>query len=605
MILNIKENEEAVNILDPNFRIDGICYKLGDEEVKTVDVLNGDMAGFVTFLGLLKNSDVLKISYNAEHVKAALEQWMGEGKSLSEDEWYSIKKKAKELDLPMCFNELCYYLNINFAEKAPETAAEYVKTLEKELDVYNAIKDCEIKEDVKGIKLKKVKARPLDKYFVKNKQGLIVRINDSLIAEDILNNNDIFVCFGIPFIYQNNAYVMDSYGSILRGIIREHLDVTVKNQNTVKRIYNYIIDTPIINKDFEDLNKYPKHWVCFKNCMWDVKNWRAYPSDPKYYAINQIPHDFTGDLTHKDSTVTETFFTDFIATEDDREMLKQYIGYSLTTDTNQQKFLVLKGMEGIGKSVILRLLNKIVGKDNASSIALERLGDRFTTAYLAGKLMNSCGDISSNALKDISVIKQLVGEDPVKGEIKGGAQFYFYSYAKHIFSANRIPISLDEKSGAFYRRLLILKLNKRAKHVQDLEEKLEQEIDYTIYACLRALQRMYKNGGKIIESKQSKCEVLELYRTSDTVKAFLDDLTDINPNAKMERALLFKCYKTYCNQEERPPLSRNNFYTNLRTKGYQEIKSNGDWYFVGFKIKSGVVLKEHNNIIVFPKKAAQ
>lgn len=76
----------------------------------------------------------------------------------------------------------------------------------------------------------------------------------------------------------------------------------------------------------------------------------------------------------------------------------------------------------------------------------------------------------------------------------------------------------------------------------------------------------------MIESQQSKKEVLELY-------------------------------KNYCVQEERRELSRNNFYTNLRTKGYQEVKTNGDWYFVGFEMKSGVVLKGYNNVSVFPKKA--
>lgn len=605
MILKIKENKGAVDIMDPNFKIDGICYKLGDEDVKMVNVLNGDITGLMTFLGLLQNPDVLKISYNAGHVKAALEQWIG-GQPLDKIEWYSIKDKSEELGLPANLNDLCDSLGVERGEKEPETIEDCVEVLEEELEIYNLIKDCKSKEDIKGIEIKKVQAKPLNKYFVKNKDGLIIRINDSLIAEDVLKNNSIIVCFGIPYIYMNNAYVMDRKGAILRGIIRRYLDVTVKNQTNIKRIYSYIIDTPSIQKSFEDLNQYPKHWVCFKNCMWDVKNWKAYPNDPKYCAVNQIPYNFTGGKMDGEKTVTEKYFRDFIPKADDREMLKQYIGYSLTTDTSQQKFLVLKGTEGIGKSVILRLINLIVGAENTSNIALERLGDRFTTAYLAGKILNSCGDISSKALEDISVIKQLVGEDPVQGEIKNGAQFYFYSYAKHVFSANQIPLSISEKSGAFYRRLLILKLDERAKYIPDLEDKLAQEIDYTIYASLKALNRMYKDGGKIAESNGSKEEVLELYRSADTVKAFLEDTTDIPdsyPDYKTDRATLYSYYKDYCTQEERAPLSRNNFYTNLRTKGIAEMKSNGTWYFAGVKIKDDMIDKVQYNINIFPSKA--
>ncbi len=337
--------------------------------------------------------------------------------------------------------------------------------------------------------------------------------------------------------------------------------------------------------------------------MWDVENWKAYPSSPKYYAINQILHNFTGEIMYSDNTVTEEFFTDFIPKEDDREMLKQYIGYCLTRDTRQQKMLVLKGMEGVGKSVILRRMTEIVGENNMTNNSLEKLKDKFTTVELAGMLVNTCGDISSKGLDDISLIKQLIGEDRIKAEIKHGQHVYFTPYVKHLFSANQIPVSLDEKSGSFYRRLLVLKLNRKAKYIHNLEKKLKQETDYMIHECLMALQRMYKSDGKMIESQQSKKEVLELYKNSDTVKAFLDDTTENNPSAKIERALLHKYYKNYCVQEERKPLSRNNFYTNLRTKGYQEVKTNGDWYFVGFKMKSGVVLKEYNNVSVFPKKA--
>lgn len=71
-------------------------------------------------------------------------------------------------------------------------------------------------------------------------------------------------------------------------------------------------------------------------------------------------------------------------------MLKQYIGYCLTRDTRQQKMLVLKGMEGVGKSVILRRMTEIVGENNMTNNSLEKLKDKFTTVELAGMLVNTC-----------------------------------------------------------------------------------------------------------------------------------------------------------------------------------------------------------------------
>ena len=92
---------------------------------------------------------------------------------------------------------------------------------------------------------------------------------------------------------------------------------------------------------------------------------------------------------------------------------------------------------------------------------MEDLTQRFYPSQLRGKLLNACADISAQALTSIDTIKKATGEDLLIYERKGADATTFRSYAKLLFSANQIPLNLDEKSDALYRRMLILVMDRK------------------------------------------------------------------------------------------------------------------------------------------------
>jgi P4 family phage/plasmid primase-like protien len=366
----------------------------------------------------------------------------------------------------------------------------------------------------------------------------------------------------------------------------------VVRQPIIDRVYKLIISDISLEKDFDEINKYPDHWINFKNGMYSVKEWKMYPHNPKYLSINQIPYSYFPDIdvrprsgqTIKQSTLEE-FISEIIPDECDRLMLYEYIGYCMVKDTSQQKFMIITGPGGTGKSTIIRLIEKLIGKENICSIALQDLNKRFYPTQLQGKLLNSCADISKAALDQTDIIKKITGEDSLLGEYKGGKIFAFKSYAKLLFSANEIPVSLDDKSNAFFRRFLIVRIDKRSNHIDDLERKLHDEILVLLQFVVAALRDMY-NRGSIIESDNSKASVVELYKDSDTVMAYMEECLNKDGMAKVSRDKLYSAYERYCNQNERGALSRNGFYKNLRTKGFSEIMDpQGIRYFKGITFK--------------------
>ena len=67
------------------------------------------------------------------------------------------------------------------------------------------------------------------------------------------------------------------------------------------------------------------------------------------------------------------------------------------------------------------------------------------------------------ALEYSSTVKKLLGEDSVMAEFKGQNGFMFKNYSKLLFSTNMLPVITTERTNGFYRRLLILKMDRLEK----------------------------------------------------------------------------------------------------------------------------------------------
>ena len=423
----------------------------------------------------------------------------------------------------------------------------------------------------------------LDQFHLFAENRKITGVFDYAVFEHIKKREHIFVLGGVPYIYRGGIYRPDRSGACLKTMIRELIYPRFIKSTTIKRIYDLFIADAELQAEPGGMNQYPEEWICFLNGFYDPIGRRMIPHDPKYKAVNQIPHEYDPDK-HVDGEHIKSWLS-FIAPErDDREMLLQFAGYSMTRDVRQQKFLILLGEGGSGKSTVIKLIEAVIGEENLSNVSLAQLGQRFASYGLMGKLLNTCADLELTALEDTSTLKKLLGEDRLSAEAKGKDAVSFKSYAKLVFSTNELPIVKAERTNGFYRRLLILEMNripdgKRA----DFFEELTGELDFFIHEAVGALERMYQ-AGTITESSGSIEAVKRLRKDSDTVEAWIDDECTKEHGARTDRGSLFTSYESYCSRSDRTALSRNNFFRALRTKGFSEIKSSGTRCFQGILV---------------------
>ena len=409
-----------------------------------------------------------------------------------------------------------------------------------------------------------------------------IEIIDNAIVETIISLNHIFVLNGIIYRYKSGVYEADTDGTKTRALISHFIYDELITDQRLRRCYNLFFSKEELRIEDEDINKHPSTWINFQNGMLDVVSMEMHPHSYEYMSINQIPWEWKDEAPEAGSIV-DTFLRDLIPDPDDRQMFLMYVGYSLTIDTDMQRFMVISGVAGCGKSVLLRLVRTVIGRKNISGIPLQNLNQRFDPAFLQGKLLNMYADLPSIAMETIHGIKTIVGQDHVRGEIKHGAIFDFHPYCKLLFSANAIPKSRGDRSDAYYRRLLILKVDKRAKEIENLEARLQEHAEDLLYLAVVALHYMYVNhNGQIVISDRSKLAVSNLQYATDTVAAWLMDEHYIpSTTYREDRKELYKNYTKFCDTEERRQgmLSPNGFYDALREKGFREQESHHVRYF--------------------------
>ena len=220
---------------------------------------------------------------------------------------------------------------------------------------------------------------------------------------------------------------------------------------------------------------------------------------------------------------------------DDIPLIEELLGWCLIPDRRFEKSVMLTGEGENGKSVFLDLLGDLLGTTNVSNVALQDLEEnRFKAAQLYGKLANTFADLDARGLRASSMFKTLTTGDPIDAERKHGHPFRFRSYAKLLFSANKIPPSRD-RTHAFYRRWVIIPFTRTFNGVGSnptpdtgLRDKLKTELAGILNRAVDGLRRLHLN--KAFTEPQSVKDAKQAYiRDNDHMQGFLEECVVTRP----------------------------------------------------------------------------
>lgn len=398
-----------------------------------------------------------------------------------------------------------------------------------------------------------------------------VRVNVSGCIDNLILylNIKTIVETGEMLYYRNGVYlpyaeelVGELLTSSFHGITNNN-DSPILNQQTKREILAQLRDLTYVHMEKFDNN------LNIINLSNGLYNWRSdefRPHDHNYLSRIQVPVEYNPDA--KCPNVLECFHVIF--KPDDIQKITEFLGYLLYRAYPGRKAFILFGNSGTGKSIFIDTCRAFVGKENASSVALQELvNDRFAGSDLFHKLLNECGDIPARPITDTAIIKQLTGnKDEVRAQKKNKNAFSFVNYAKLLFSANKLP-KVEDKNSGWYNRIELIPMDHVLRSNEFSPEFLAsltspEELSGLFNLAMTSLRKLASNSWVFtnqtdLETTTGKYDII-----SSPVEAFAESYLEESPEIWVARSEVFEAFKGFCRKNSIDPMSQTRFSQELR-----------------------------------------
>ena len=237
------------------------------------------------------------------------------------------------------------------------------------------------------------------------------------------------------------------------------------------------------------------------------------------------------------------------------ELLQEWFGYCLVTDTSQQKIMLLIGPPRSGKGTIARVQREVVGRLNVAGPTLASLATNFGLWPLVGKSVAIVSDARLGGRTDAAVVVErllsISGEDTLTIDRKFQEPITVKLPTRFTIISNELP-RLSDSSGALSSRMLMLRVTKSFLGKEDpgLTDRLLSELPGILLWAVQGWQRL--NQRRYFLQSESGKELLgELEDLTSPINAFIRECCEIASEASVSRESLYAAYLAWCTRNGR------------------------------------------------------
>jgi len=403
-------------------------------------------------------------------------------------------------------------------------------------------------------KFREKKVTNIGVYF--DEQG---RFIPALLAEELMSEYHFATMMDSKEIH---VYIDGYYQSIGEVVIKRECKKRLQDEyrrNRAGEVIDYVEASTYVKRREELSNLLP-----LNNGVLDINTMELKPHTPEYMFFNKLPVNYDPEA---DCPEIRKFHKEITNDEQDITVLEEIMGYCLCRGYPLHMALMLVGGGANGKSTWLALVRTFLGAQNVSGRSLFELEEvRFARADLFSKYANIYADLPDRALQRTGMFKMLTGGDQLAAEKKFRDSFHFVNYAKLLFSANKVPETVDDTDALFRRWIIITFPNVFNGETCDPEklEKIttEPELSGLLNLALAALKRVLNNGG--FSHIKSTDDIREDYiRKSSPIASFVMDCLEVDTDAFIEKKELFNVFAAYCRARGIPCVTQTTFFKNL------------------------------------------
>lgn len=406
------------------------------------------------------------------------------------------------------------------------------------------------------------------------------KTNPVKIAERILRENHMIHCTESFYRYGEGCYRLLDRLEVVK-MIKDILGLEFSSWKAREVIMSLEAEAFIKT---EDLNS--DDLLNVRNGLLELQEFRLMEHSPNIYSSIQLSVSYNPQARcpRWEQMMQEVFWGD----RGKIQTLQEFFGLCLTRETKYEKALFCLGDGANGKSVILHVLQQLLGTENYSAVMLENLQNLHYLADLFGKLANISLETNAKSSVYDSVFKAIVSGDPISADAKYKKPIKFKPICKLVFALNSMP-RVDDKTDAFFRRMLMLRFDRQfaeAEQDKNLKSKLEAELDGIFLWSLEGLKRLRERGHFELTASM-EADIRDYRKQNNNVILFVEDACDLSADYRVKKDDLYIAYREWCEANGCHSLSKIHFGKDLQKQypGISEERDAHGRYWTGIESK--------------------
>lgn len=287
-----------------------------------------------------------------------------------------------------------------------------------------------------------------------------------------------------------------------------------------RQLYDNLSTKDSVSKMVKMKKLSPARYIPFKSKILDLEKNELIDYTSDYIFTHKIPWDYNAQA--EPTQAVDDWLNKLSAYNQTRRAgLEEIMGYPMYRDSSSEfmdrcKIVLLNGNARGGKSKFMEAIKILIAgheeknqNEVISTLALNRLTDRFEVHHIQDKWVNIAQDISNSSVPNPEALKSIISGEGITGEIKGKESVQFTPFCKLIFGCNSVPIINDENNG-ISSRLIVVNFKNTFLPADSKEREMYPNAELTNPHLIRDLFYKQDENGNLVDNVENIQYMLKL-----------------------------------------------------------------------------------------------
>ena len=313
----------------------------------------------------------------------------------------------------------------------------------------------------------------------------------------------------------------------------------------------------------------PGQWLAFRNGIVNLTDLMAGGTGtlvghtPEWFSATVLPYDF--DPAAVCPIFTQCLEDWFPGDEGTRALVQEMCGYVLWPGLPIHGGFFLEGRGRNGKSTLIEVMQRMIGKSNYSNLPLEKFQGEYSLTATIDKLANFATETDPGAKLPLATLKQFTAGDEMTTNRKYKDHVSFKPTTKLIVAWNERPIIKDTSDG-FWSRIRMIPFTQTfpegGSHTDtDLPDKLAKELSGILNWSVVGLRRLL-DRRRFTVSTVGQAASRGFRDQSDPLRAYFLAHWDIGPG-EFPKQTIYNHYLENRLDDMDEPLPQGKFFKEL------------------------------------------